>query len=547
MKNVMFQKAPIPGQTRGSFDLSHESKITTQIGWLTPFLWYDCVPGDNFEISTELLVKMAPLVYPVMHEINVYTHFFFVPYRILMYEDPVGGNPSWQQFITGDPESYYAAGAGPPYCTLNDTTKTRFTPVSVAGYFGLPWVSAVGTVTQDVDLNMLPIHGYHAIYNNYYRDENLIDPVCEKSVRDTSGGIPLIGGDRTADYADLLPLYPYKRSWEKDYFRGALPTAYTGASSDVEMDLDVTGGGVGSEILWADTTDGGAPAGGDPTITTGQRYFREAGPGNEITLREVAQSGIVPTLEAMELRRMLAVTKWLEAERRGGTRYDEMLLGIWGVKSDNAELQEPQYIGGGKQHVTVSAVVNQSAVYDSVDALVDYQGQESGKAMAYGNHKAKKYCKEHGIIIGILSSLPRTSYGGAQIERFWRKMDREDWFVPQLQNIGDQSILQSEIHYDATGVDMDNVFGYTVPWAEYKFKNSFAGGAFAAEFDFMHMSYIGDSAGAGPDLNRAFIECDYTDDEIDRIFAETGGVQLYCRMQNNVYASRPILVHDIPK
>lgn len=547
-KNIMFKEAPIPSYPRNAFDLGYEYKTSMKIGELIPFMWYDVGPGDAFTGNSEVLVKFAPLLAPLLHRVDVYTHYFFVPYRLVM-NDSTNQYAGWEGFITGDPEAQFT-NEELPYVTISNANKAYFSEGSLANYFGLPSIATGTTVTQDIDINILPFYAYHLVYDHFYRDENLI----ARRTGSQQGGtavIDLLGGDQNAQIAYVCNTTPLRRAWEKDYFRGALPTAYYDlGGEDIEFDLDVYGDSNGTGIQ-LETLASGIPAAGDFTSTGTDRYIRDASgpPGATLQFRDGVLLPISATLELNELRRVKALEHYLEAQNRGGDKYPEVLLGVYGVIPDNAELQYPKYIGGGKQAVQISSVLNQSQVLDSTDTTVDPQGLETGKAMSVGNKNYfNHYAKEHGIIIGILSVLPRAAYGGAQIEKFWRKADRTDFFLPQLQNIGDQEILQSEIGYDATGTDADNVFGYVPRWSEYKMKYSIVTGSFLSTLDYWHMATIGDTSGAGPDLNQAFIECQAADDEVIRPFADqTGTDTLYVECYHNVKAVRPMLVHDIPK
>lgn len=564
MKNVMFREAPIPTPSRGAFDLSHEKKMSGQVGHLIPFLTYDVVPGDKFRIRSEVLCKMSPMLAPVLHRIDVYTHYFFVPYRIIWPAAYVGSSDfrgGFEEFITGDPGEMCDT-TSPPYVTMTNARKAKAAESTVWDYLGLPVIATGTTVTQDIDINVLPFFAYAQIYNDYYRDENL-QTECTSVINAGLGAntIELYGGDRSTDYQVILDLSgnaaPMQRAYEKDYFRGALPTAYFDKTShDVELDLDIYGNDT-TAIYFAEMTTGVVPDAGDPTFDGATRPLNTLG-GQDLALQDGVIFPAKATVELTELRRAQKIYKYLEAEMRGGHRYIEMLLGVWGVISDNQQLDVPEYLGGGKQAVQISSVLNQSQVLDptagvndgvgGVTVTVDPQSLETGRGIAVGStNTANGYFKEHGIVMGILSVLPRTSYGGAQVPRFYRKFDREDFFVPQLQHIGDQAILQSEIGYDATGTDMDDVFGYAPRWSEYKFAYSSCHGAFLSTLDYWHMSEIGDTSGAGPDLNEAWINCSWNSDNNLRIFADqTTEDHLFFEVYHDVQAIRPMVVHDIP-
>jgi hypothetical protein len=61
-----------------TFDLSHDKKMSLKMGQLVPIHCQEIIPGDTINMSTSQMLRMAPMITPIMHKINVYTHFFFV-------------------------------------------------------------------------------------------------------------------------------------------------------------------------------------------------------------------------------------------------------------------------------------------------------------------------------------------------------------------------------------------------------------------------------------------------------------------------------------
>ena len=76
-----YEKIPIQKPKSSVFDLSHEHKLSMNMGELVPILCQEVIPGDNFRLSYEAIVKLQPILAPIMHRINVHAHFFFVPNR----------------------------------------------------------------------------------------------------------------------------------------------------------------------------------------------------------------------------------------------------------------------------------------------------------------------------------------------------------------------------------------------------------------------------------------------------------------------------------
>ena len=78
---------------RSVFNLSYEKKFDADMGQLIPVGVDEVVPGDLFVLGNNVLARMNPMVAPIMHEVNIYVHSFFVPNRIL--------DEHWEEFITG--------------------------------------------------------------------------------------------------------------------------------------------------------------------------------------------------------------------------------------------------------------------------------------------------------------------------------------------------------------------------------------------------------------------------------------------------------------
>jgi hypothetical protein len=547
-RNLFTTHTPAPQHGMDAFDLSHEKKLSFKFGQLVPIYWDDVTPGDIFRVSSEVFIRFAPMLAPVLHRYDVFTHYFWVPYRLLMtrldstYAD-------WEGFITGDPESQFTNQVL-PYVEINNGNKSNFEKGDLPDYFGIPPIDSGTTVSQTVDINVLPFMAYQLTYDEYYRDQNLQSRQCGPG-----NNITMQGGDRSAEISSILSMR--YRNYEKDYFTAALPTAYAGASSDVELDIDTfgIGGDDGYFLSFSEASDV-APDAGDAKFIGGNYSWKTAG-GDSLYFRDGVQQSLVASLEIYELRRAQALVRSLEAEQRGGKRYVEMLLGKFGVISDDYRSAIPQYLGGGKQHVQVSEVTNMSQTLDPTAGVndgvggavvaVDPQANLAGNALSVGKtNRFERRFTEHGIVLGIMSVLPRTAYQDG-IERYWRKTDdRFEFFDPYLQGIGDQAIDQSEVYFDWTGSDKDDVFGYAPRWSEYKFKNSSIHGDFRDDFDYWHS---GIKLTAAPSLNANFIQCAFNRDEVNRIFAvESSTVdKLYAQVFNSVRAIRQMRLHDIPK
>lgn len=471
------------------------------MGELTPIMVAEAIPGDKFQIGCDSLIRFAPLIAPVMHRMDVTMHYFFVPNRLVW--------SNWEAFITGD------GTPDPPTVGMNGTLtadELRFVDYMGVAPFGS---TSGGNATA---INAIPFAAYQMIYNEYYRDQNLITAVNDTLVDGNNSGLNLL---------DLR-----LRSWEHDYFTSSLPFAQKGSPVDIPLGEVVLKG------TWA--TDGDQPFWTDGTINPTGAVTGAAGPQIDVgatTLNAYDPDGSLITSPTTinDLRRAFRLQEWLEKNARGGTRYIENILTHFGVRSSDKRLQRPEYITGVKSPIIVSEVLNSTGETGGLP-----QGNMAGHAVSVGQGTVGSYrVEEHGFIIGIMSVMPKTAYMQG-IPKQYLKLDNLDYYWPSFAHIGEQEVQNQELYaYTSTKAD---TFGYLPRYAEYRFIPSRVAGDFRNSLDYWHLAR---NFGAQPSLSQAFIECDPTD--VERIFAvQAGDDNLYCHILNKVKAIRPIPVYGTP-
>lgn len=508
----IFDKISINKPRKSVFDLSHERKFSMNMGDLVPVLCQEVIPGDKFRINMEQLVRFMPMVAPMMHRVNVYTHFFFVPNR-LVWND-------WEKFITGGDKGIdspifpvYNSGSI-PMSTLKASNTFKYG--SLCDYMGIPvkqiQESQLTTEPANLTFSVLPFRAYQLIYNEYYRDQNLESPV---PINKTSGI------DNAGHSYELR-----KRAWEKDYFTSALPYAQKGA--DLTMPL------AGDAPIKADgqSVSVGYPI---PEQTLDSKSILTSGDGPlEADLSAATGSTI------NELRQAFQIQKWLERNARGGTRYIEQILSHFGVKSSDARLQRPEYLGGGKTPVTVSEVLQMSSSDETSP-----QGNMAGHGVSVGNsNQFSRYFEEHGLIIGIMSVLPRTAYMQG-IPRYMTKTDRYEFYWPEFAHLGEQPVKSQELFWKPNDEDYNKSdFGYQPRYAEYRYIPDTVHGEFANTLKFWHMAREF-SQETPPTLNADFVKCQ--GDSLKRPFAvQDTSHKLYVQTYCNIKAIRPIPKYGNP-
>jgi len=275
------------------------------MGNLTPILTLECVPGDKFELGCESLIRFAPMIAPVMHRMDVSMHYFFVPNRILW--------DNWEKFITGNDTEVVAPYV--PYTTnyVNGDYPTLLPTNKFLDYMGVPTIPIDG---ESQNLNALPFAAYQCIYNEFYRDQNLIAPVDYK----------LTDGNQLSSVARIVELLTLrKRAWEHDYFTASLPFAQKGAAVDIPLGTIST---PASKIQGLDTAGTSNNVQGVTGTFDIDPISGPLAPG----LYSPAVTADVEPTTINDLRRAFRLQEWLEKNARGGTRYIESILTHFGVK-----------------------------------------------------------------------------------------------------------------------------------------------------------------------------------------------------------------------
>lgn len=540
-----FDYVEIPKPKVSGFDLSYSNKLTMDIGDLVPVYKQEVLPGDEFKVNSNFMVRFAPLANPIYTKLDAQIHYFFVPNR-LIWDGSTKGN-DWQTFITGGANGTEAPTA--PYFPLSylvtrqslngqgTTDDAKSGQQSLMDYMGIPLfsksdASKVSTAFGDKRINALPFLAYQKIYDDWFRDQNLTSSVFDTYPQVLNGG-NISGSEAAANQMITLR----KRAWKKDYFTSALPWAQRGPEVRIP---------VNTKTSFTLVTNGNTPSVTDSLIkgsykgvvegSDGSKFDALSNGGSNVRLNETALGTI------RELRQASALQQWLERNAIGGGRYIEQLLSHFGVFAEDSRLQRAEYLGSVKAPVVISEVQSNAST-DGAEL-----GELAGKGVAYGNDFAfSEKFKEHGWIIGIMSVIPDASYCQGIHRSLTHRTDKLDYAFPEFAEIGLQEIENSEIMIDVDDPEsITDTFGYNERYGEYKSNYNEIHGYFKDKDDTRSQYNMTRFFNDTPQLSTSFVQVD--ESALNNPFVDTlvNAGNLWVDVWNDVKAVRPLPKNSIP-
>lgn len=526
---------------RAKFQRDFNLLTTMNEGDLVPIYLDEVLPADTFKINLNALVRMATPLYPVMDNAYMDFYFFFVPARLL-----------WKHFqnLMGQNDSTFWAEQTEYTTPVTTAPEGGWNVGTLADYFGIP------TGVSGLKVNSLPFRAYAKVWNEWFRDENLQQPVTQSMDDTTTTGVNT-GTNLSDAEAGGLPLKVCKY---KDYFTSCLPSPQ---KSTEPVQLPMTGN---AQIVWPNSAEtmangqifqnGGGnleniPINSNMKLAASKKNNKSGKAlvifGGQTNASETTYTTMQADLSTVtaatinDLRQAIAVQHIFERDARAGTRYKEILKGAWGVTSPDARLDRSEYIGGHRMPINVNQVIQTSST-DSTSP----QGNTGAYSMTTLSRNMCTYsATEHGYVLGLAAIRVDHSYQQG-LSRLWTRNTRFSYYDPMLANLGEQAVLNQEIYAQGKPQD-EEVFGYQEAWADYRYRTNMVTSEMRSTYtQTLDAWHYADKYDALPTLSSSWIK--EGTENIDRTLAvqSSNSHQFICNFYYNQAWTRPMPIYSVP-
>lgn len=556
------------GISRSVQDLSHSIKFSFNTFECIPFTWFPVLPGDTISIDTSKVVRVQPMVCPVMDDLYLDTYYFFVPNRLIW--------DHWINFMGENTESAWTPSTEYTIPQLK-MPSTGFDAGTIGDYLGVPiGVSPMGPKQNSV--SALPFRAYALIMDQWFRSEVVDNPVHVYKDDTTRSGVNT--GDQVTDIE--LGGKPYIACKMPDYFNTCTPSPQKGAPVNLfesgmipvypthyhfnDTTKSITEASAapypsGMDVLaWQGIDISSSPIlkksfgnnynhfdatrqNYDQSIALATASRSSDNPYSDfgvIPMNLFADLSMATPFTINDLRTAFAIQRYMERQAISGSRYIEYIKAFYNVDSPDARLQRSEYLGGNRIPLNISQVTQTSAT-DSVTP----QGNVAGMSHTGDSHSDfTKSFTEDGIIMGICVCRYKNSYQQGVSRHFLAKT-KYDFYNPVFANLGNQAVKTDEIFFETN--THEDIFGYQEAWAHYRYLPNRVAGELRSDANTpLDMWHFADDYAARPYLDTTWIHGDKTN--VDRALAVTSSVsnQLIADFYLDITAARPMPSYSIP-
>lgn len=435
VKSVLQKPLSISHPDRNAFDVSYSNKFTSSLGLLLPCYVRECNPNEHYRINPRLFCRSMPMNSAAFIQCSQNVEFYFVPYRLLWSSFPqwfVGTkydvsslnlDSQKNPFPTFDLGKIFGVLTSESWLNANSDVlgyslgRGALRLLDLLGYGDLSHFSDIQNVTIDnVQVSPFRLLAYQKICSDFYRVANY------ESARIKSYNVDnkLVFDGNTEPFIRTYLQLRY-RPWKKDL--------YTISSTSFQGN-DYMSSTISSPIFPAFTN----------TDTSSYAPSTDSS-GGSFQGRVVTKSSVFDNLTIANLRSAFALDKLYRLSSQAGDGdYKSQIKARYGF-DPYAPQYKSQFIGSASAPVQVNPVTTTADTLDSKGDNGTPAGRIYGNGIAQSSNDVFEFdVKEHGIIMGICSFVPDVDYSSYGINLFNQKINREDYFQPEFDNLGKQPL-----------------------------------------------------------------------------------------------------------
>lgn len=471
VKSVLQKPHSTAHLSRNAFDVGYTNKFTSSLGMLLPCYVRECNPNEHYRINPRMFCRSMPMNSAAFIQCTQNIEFYFVPYRLLWTSFPqwfVGTKyPITSLKQTPEKDSFPSIDLG--YLFNNLTGRTQLGETDVLGYdlakgalrlldlLGYGDLSHFNDITS-VNIDTLKVSpfrllAYQKVCSDFYRVGNY------ESSRINSYNVdsPILP---TVSFLNFVKSYLQLRyrPWKKD--------RYTISSTSFQ----------GNDYMSTTIQPISFPNLGNSTTAP----FGSNNSGSFVAGLTNVSNGVDPIqgFSVANLRSAFALDKLYRLSAAAGDGdYKSQIKARYGF-DPYAPQYKSEFIGSASAPVQVNPITTTADTLDSAGDNGTPAGRIYGNGIAQSSGDVFEYdVKEHGIIIGISSFVPDVDYSSYGINPFNMKINREDYFQPEFDNLGHQPLSslcfnpwkQVSVAGQATRLQLINtVLGWFPRYIEYK-------------------------------------------------------------------------------
>ena len=507
---------------------SHRHLMTANAADLNICYCEEYLPGDTVKINLATLIREQTPIHPTMDNSVCDIYFFSIPRRLTW--------DHWKNFMGENDQSYWEQPNEYEIPQVTSPTGTGWAKGSLADQLGIR--QGVSGVSIDAQF----LRSYCLTFNEWFRDENLVEPLnCPKDDVTVAGSN---GTDQTVDC--IKGGMPAKVAKLHDMYTSVLPEPQKGPDTIIPLGETAPVIGVEPENLVRGTTLATGLENkhlGLAAITNAAFPYNTEQPGPDWPDNKSIGLGVdlanAQAATVNQLRQAFAVQRMYERDARGGTRYTELIRSHFNVISPDARQQRPEYLGGKRLNLSMMEVIQTSSSDETSP-----QGNTAGMSKTIdSDYMFEASFTEHGIILGLFCIRNENSYSQGIEKKFLRKT-RLDFYWPSLAHIGEVGVKNIELYAQGTSED-NEIFGYQEKDYEYRYSKNLITGEFSPDYaQSLDSWHYGDDYSELPTLSQDWIQADKSN--IDRTLAINTQDQFLCDFYFYEEWTRPMPMHGVP-